>query len=340
MKTLAALSLALCLAAPAAAGDAKTIYGGDSRRDFFEIDDNAERAALPAAVSLFNALALAADGENFRIGGRPLGHESRALCPSVRFFEQRSAAFCSGTLIAPDLVLTAGHCMGEKDKPASRCPATRLVFGFAVTAAGAKTDSVPAAEVYSCAEVKLYVHGGAGDYSVVRLDRPVTGRAPARLKADAPPAAGDAIFTIGGPYGLPLKVSDDAEVRSLNKEKTVFRTDLDTSGGNSGGGIFDARTGRLIGVHTASYDPDLIEVPLPADHGLPANDARVKAGKCKVISEFGQDDGKGKKGFALSGIPGLRELLAGGRAADAVVDMPPVAEVPARADLARFGLPK
>jgi len=342
MKALALFTLPLLFAAPAAADDygAKTIYGGDSRRDFYQVENASERAALPAAVSLFRDTALTASGDNFTPGGQLLGHESRALCPSVRFFEQRSAAFCSGTLIAPDLVLTAGHCMGEKNKPASRCARTRFVFGFAVTAEGRQPAAIAKGEVYSCAEVKLYTHNGTGDYAVVRLDRAVTGRRPARLHTAGPPEAGDAVFTIGGPYGLPLKVSNDAEVRSVSAARTFFATNLDTSGGNSGGGIFSARTGRLIGVHTASWDPDLVERALPANHGLPAGDARVKAGKCKVISVFGQDDGNGKKGYSLSAITGLGAVLAGGQPKDAVVDMPPVTDIPsARADLSFGSLP-
>lgn len=342
MKSLALLTLSAFLAAPAAADEygAKTIYGEDSRQDFYEVRDAVQRAAMPAAVSLFRATALRADDGRFTVGGQLFGHESRAICPGERFFEQRSAAFCSGTLIAPDLVLTAGHCMGPKNKPANRCASTRFVFGFAVTAAGRPPSAVSADDVYSCAEVKLYTYNDTGDYSVVKLDRPVSGRTPARLHTSGPPAAGDGVFTIGGPYGLPLKMVGDAEVRSVSEARTFFRTNLDTSGGNSGGGIFSARTGRLIGVHTASWDPDLVEIALPANHGLPAGDARVKAGKCKTITVLGEDDGRGKKGYSLSAIQGLAALVSGGNK-DAAVDMPPVTEIPSgRADLSRFGLPQ
>jgi V8-like Glu-specific endopeptidase len=340
MKPLALLLLLPLCATPAAAEDydAKTIYGGDSRRDFYEVENALERAALPAAVSLFRDTVLRASGRNFTVGGQQFGHESRGICPGERFFEQRSAAFCSGTLIAPDLVLTAGHCMGTKHLPATRCARTRFVFGFAVTAEGVQPGAIPKDDVYSCSRVEIYTHNNTGDYAVVRLDRPVTGRAYAqRPQLSGVPAAGEAIFTVGGPYGLPLKVVGDAEVRSVSEAGTFFRTNLDTSGGNSGGGIFSASTGRLIGVHTASWDPDLVEQNLPAHHGLPADDSRVESGKCKIITRLGEDDGSGKKGYALSAITGLAALLAGGHAREAVVDMPPVTEIPARADFSGFG---
>jgi len=338
MKNILTLAFALALPALAAAQN-KTIYGEDSRLDFYEVTDRAERGAMMSAVSLFRDTTLAGEGAVLTVKGALFGDERRAICPGQKFFEQRSAAFCSGTLIAPDLVLTAGHCMGDKNKPASRCERTRFVFGYAVPSEGAATDTVAKANVYSCGKVEIYANGAAGDYSVVRLDRPVQGRAAARLHAGAFPAVGSGIFTVGGPYGLPLKVVNDAEVRFISEAGTFFGTNLDTSGGNSGGGIFAARDGALIGVHTASWDPDLVEIPLPRGHGLPAEDARVKAGKCKTITALEQDGGRGKKGYVLSKIPGLAALLRGDArgAAPEVVDMP-VTDIPAgRADLSRFG---
>jgi len=338
MKTILIAAFALALPLQAAAQN-KTIYGGDSRLDFYEVTDRAERVAMMSAVSLFRDTTLPDAGDVFAVGGAIFGHERRAICPGQKFFDQRSAAFCSGTLIAPDLVLPAGHCMGDKNKPPSRCERARFVFGYAVSAEGETTDTVAKANVYSCAKVEIYANGAAGDYSVVRLDRPVHGRPAARMHSGSFPAAGSAIFTVGGPYGLPLKVVNDAAVRFINEAGTFFGTNLDTSGGNSGGGIFSARDGKLIGVHTASWDPDLVEIPLPPNHGLQPEDARVKAGKCKTITALEQDGGRGKKGYVLSKIPGLAGLLRGDArgAAEEAVDVP-VADIPAgRADLSRFG---
>lgn len=336
MKALSAILLVLSLPLCAAAGD-KTIYGEDSRLDFFEVTNALERSAMMKAVSIFRATALEADGDGFRVRGSVFGSEARRLCPGQRFMEQRGASYCSGTLIGPDLVLTAGHCMGPKDKPADRCGTARFVFGFAVESRGEVPSRVPAADVYSCDKVEIYKYDGSGDFAVVRLDRPVSGRTPASIYTRELPAVGRRVFTVGGPYGLPLKVLNDANVRSVDAEKKFFRTNLDTSGGNSGGGVFSSLTGLLLGVHTASFDPDLVEVPLPPNHGLPETDARVKEGKCKIITRLEQDGGRGKKAYGLSAIPGLDELVAGGAAKSPVSpeELPDIsADLP---DLSGFG---
>ena len=309
MKVYFALlaALAALAAAPLCAQD-KTIYGVDNRLDFFQVTDPVARTAMDSAVSVFRSTRLAAEGGSFRVDGRPLGSESRGLCPGQRFFEQNTAAYCSGTLIAPDLVLTAGHCMQAKENFPDACAAARFGFGYAVLKAGEQPGSLAREDVYSCAALALYAKSGDEDYAVVRLDRPVSGhRAAAVSFSYARPGAG--IFTVGGPYGLPLKVTGGSKIRSNDGSRVS--TDLDTSGGNSGGGVFDAATGAIIALHVASADPDLIEVPLPDGHGLPATDKRVIEGKCKVTARFPQNGGDGKRAVVISSIPGLRELLSG-----------------------------
>ncbi|HAT71514.1 MAG TPA: hypothetical protein DCS63_01700 [Elusimicrobia bacterium] len=303
--------LLLCQPVYLAALD-KTIYGSDGRLDFFQVTDPVQRRVMDSAVSLFKSPpSLVCDGEYCRFGGWILGTEARRMCPGERFFTQKTAAFCSGTLIAPDLVLTAGHCMEAAGEEAGRCFLTKFIFGHSIAVDGDQPGLIRVSEIYSCKGKVLFAFGEGRDYAVLRLDRPVTGHKPAQVDF-SPARAGTEIFTIGGPYGLPLKVLGGGVIRSVDAARGVMYTNLDSSGGNSGGGVFSAVTGKVVGLHVASADPDLVEVPLPANHGLPATDRRVIEGKCKTAAAFSAGGGYGKKAVLVPAVQGLQALLGGG----------------------------
>ncbi len=54
------------------------------------------------------------------------------------------------------------------------------------------------------------------------------------------------LVVIGRPSGLPTKVADGAQVRSVNDVFLV--ANLDTYGGNSGSAVFNAVTGVVEGI--------------------------------------------------------------------------------------------
>lgn len=279
----------------AESSDAKSIYGKDDRLDYYA-SDAAMRGMSDSVVSLWESRSVAAaDGTaSLRVVdfGRAAG-----LCPGERFAEQPTGAFCSGTLVGEDVIMTAGHCVLDEAK----CADTKFVFGYALKKAGDYPRSVPAGDVYDCKNIikrdlddgqggffsnlVSVFHGGPGpDFALVRLDRKVTGRRPLAIHRKAKPANGDQLFVIGHPVGLPVKVAGSAKVRDASPSY-FFKADLDTFGGNSGSAVFNARTNLIEGILVRG-DVDFVSSP---------------AG-CRVASVVPQDGGRGEAVTKISAL--------------------------------------
>jgi len=126
----AAAALLLLPALSFAAG--KSIYGEENRLDYFQM--SAQMKGLSeSVVSLWESASVTAEGSGFKLKTIKYGDQDfgggKKLCPAEKFREQAIGAFCSGSLVGEDLVLTAGHCITSEAK----CADTKLVFGFAVT---------------------------------------------------------------------------------------------------------------------------------------------------------------------------------------------------------------
>ncbi|MBL4636424.1 MAG: trypsin-like peptidase domain-containing protein [Kofleriaceae bacterium] len=244
--------------------DRLDIYGEDSRAEPYEFaETSVEFRAVQATAALVNFSGGAQPAGELRLyRGESLGRE-KSLCDGVRFEEQPVLSSCTGFLIGPDLLATAGHCVNE-----STCGNINIVFDYRLTSADdtsldGEVLVFPADNVYTCIKVEAhdYVPGGScsSDYAILRLDRPVTGRVPLQL-SDATPSRGEAVFSVGHPSGLPTKVASDAIVRQ--SEGSTFRYELDLFAGNSGSPVLDAK-GEVRGIHICGGQGDYTSDPAP-----------------------------------------------------------------------------
>lgn len=237
--------------------EAKVIYGNDDRQDIYQVQDNRLQSLARSTVALMKSstVKISRNSRNARLVA-PKFADAMGLCDDEPFKEQLSAGFCSGTLVGPDLVLTAGHCVRNE----KACKDTKFVFDFAVTvqptrngvlgrASTSKTVSeVPKNSVYGCAQLLGRKEEGQGpDWAVIKLDRPVTDRPFLHVRRQGSVAVKDAVTVIGYPSGIPVKVAGSANVRSINSNG-YFVTDLDTYGGNSGSAVFNSQSLDIEGI--------------------------------------------------------------------------------------------
>jgi hypothetical protein len=237
------------------------------------------------------------DGKPVTLSNAPYVFDGRTLAdrenlaPGQRFAEQTVSAYCTGFLVGGDLMVTAGHCVKDhvkseknapKDHPADcqqnphhpedprldqgdYCENIRVVFGFRKDIGGVIPRSVPAENVYKCVKVVAHSLAAGPDYTVIKLDRPVTGRLPLAIDRRNSGLTKDlSLFVIGHPNGIPLKIAGDAKVLKAGENMNVtdymgisqkwvdkgysFLTNLDSFHGNSGSPVFNLNTLMVEGI--------------------------------------------------------------------------------------------
>ncbi|MBI4801483.1 MAG: trypsin-like peptidase domain-containing protein [Elusimicrobia bacterium] len=280
--------------------ESKSIYGKDDRVDYYAAGAGM-KALSDSVVSLWSAGSVSFDAASKTHSLATVKFGDRLnLCPGEKFREQPIGAFCSGSLVGENLVMTAGHCIVDE----AQCGDTKIVFGFAVKTEGGEAPvKIAEKDVYTCAKiVKRFqgaepLNGGSAglgpDYALVQLDRKVTGRKPLAVNRKQKLRKGAKMVVIGHPVGLPLKVAGGAKVRDASP-KGYFVTDLDTFGGNSGSPVFSAKT-RLIEGVLVRGDEDFKPAP----------------GGCTTMAVYAQNAGRGEDVTKISELAAFIPRIAG-----------------------------
>ncbi|MGQ0565906.1 MAG: trypsin-like serine peptidase [Gemmobacter sp.] len=174
--------------------------------------------------------------------------------------------FCTGALIAPDLVLTAGHCLFDKDTGA------RIEVGQIKFLAGWRNGRAAAYRgVKQAVAHPEFVYGGqeeldrvAFDLALIELDQPIRLASITPFATDDRPAKGDEV-------GVVSYAQDRAEAPSLQEVCHVLARQLgvlvlscNVDFGSSGAPIFAIRDGevRVVSVISAKADLDGRQVAL------------------------------------------------------------------------------
>ncbi len=224
----------------------KVIYGEDNRRDLYDVTNPMHADLAWSTVGVFSSADVK---ENPSTGLATLTSEqfgsSFNLCKTERFFEQPSAAFCSGSLVGPDIIITAGHCVRTEQA----CANTKFVFGFNIKDKNGKApETVPLDDVVQCKSIIAREETGDGaDFAVIRINRKVTKYKPLQIHRNQNVTKGMKLVMIGHPSGLPTKVDDGGSVRDPSPNGFFVAT-TDSYGGNSGSAVLNLETGEVEGI--------------------------------------------------------------------------------------------
>lgn len=223
----------------------RVIYGEDDRLDLFEVEDANYHLLARSTAMMMRESRMDYDqtSDTFTVQTQIIGEKYR-LCPEEPFWEQQAAGVCSSFLVAPDILITAGHCIRTQGS----CETAKFIFDYALFEEDQTVrTTIPSSDVYSCEKL---IHSenrvGQADFAVIQLDRPVQGRMPLAFNRNREIELDTDLFVIGNPLGLPTKVAGGAYVRSI--EPDYFVSNLDTYGGNSGSAVFNLETGEIEGI--------------------------------------------------------------------------------------------
>lgn len=221
----------------------KVIYGIDDRIDVCDLPGGPDLDDVDSVVALFRASKVIDNGDGtsaLKIDNFGAAHN---LCPGERFRNQPAGAFCSGFLVAPDIIATAGHCVN-----AGNVTNICFVFGFRMRDSSTAETAVDNMEIYRGVELLGREEAGNGpDWALVRIDRPVTNHRIARIRRDGRVSDTQTLHVVGHPAGLPTKFAGGASVRD-NRPGAFFIANLDTYGGNSGSPVFNSETHEVEGI--------------------------------------------------------------------------------------------
>ena len=139
-----------------------------------------------------------------------------SFAEDVKFLDQPAAGSCTGFLIAPDILVTAGHCIRTLED------AQDFVWVFDYTSE-VKYDGeyleVDEEDIFEVVEVLSAELDEVteSDYSVLSLARK-SDRRPYRFRTSGTVATGENVYTVGSPTGIPLKLADNAVVVEITPE--------------------------------------------------------------------------------------------------------------------------
>lgn len=125
-KSLTTLVMLPAVLVSSAYAKEKIVYGVDNRVEVYEATQQEQELAKSTAGMIQNEKLIELK-DGYMLPPSTISSDM-GLCHSERFSSQPSAVICSGFLVAPDLLVTAGHCIETQDD----CNKMSWVFDYKI----------------------------------------------------------------------------------------------------------------------------------------------------------------------------------------------------------------
>ncbi len=220
----------------------KSVYAEDSRKDYFEIDDNLIKDQSKAIAIQVDKKALLDKGDYYRLQTQSL--RAFNYCSSFKFSNQYSVGKCTGFLVNKNKLLTSATCV----KNQFDCDNNSWVFNYTKKSKYHNPITSKKEHVYKCKQIlkRKYSTKYKTSFALIELTKEVLDIQPLELAA-ASPELNDNIYMIGSPHGLPLKLSTEANIKKIYK--SFFKATVDAAKSNSGSPVFNSKS-QVIGVYS------------------------------------------------------------------------------------------
>lgn len=227
----------------------KAVYGEDDRFEPFEVENSSLITASKSVAALVSNYSLVNYLDSYELAALNLG-DLFNYCPNVPYQGQPKLARCSAFLVAPDIVVTAGHCL----KTEWDCKSSSFVFDYRIDMLGERSGGqnrykIKKSKVYGCSEIleKKLDKETKEDWAVIKLKRKVTDREYLNVRKYGEVQNTDKLSLIGFPSGLPLKIATNGKVRE-NKNQQFFVAEIDAFHVNSGSPVINETTLEVEGI--------------------------------------------------------------------------------------------